>query len=907
MTNRNALMLESMISVAINAKYPDVPPNEEEFMAEATDLRGRLGLPVSDEEFEQIVKNLKAALLVAMDVGVSIVDPDSTHQSWLPARRSEIDFFYWNRYKKYLETVKGWNTRVTANLDTVSTEILDLLGDPKNDQTWKRKGLVIGDVQSGKTANFTAICNKAADTGYKVIIVLAGLTDSLRIQTQERLDKEFSGRLSKHLLNTTSNREIRNVFDGVGKIDARKRIMAFTTGLIDFNATVLRSNDLTIKNLTEPALFVVKKNSRILSNLERWLRQNNEGQDGLIDMPLLLIDDEADNASVNTQRQDQEATAVNRAIRSILNRFTKASYLGITATPFANIFIDPEQTDEKVGDDLFPRDFIYLLSPPSSYIGADAIYSDDAPYRHVLEEIDAEQAEAFFPLKHKKDLVVDELPIDLCEALGYFVLINAIRDLRGDVTEHRSMLVNVSRFTDVQMRIKDTINEWLVQVRSDVSNYAGLDEEQALKISSLKFLREVWDKHELSARAKVPWIEIQQKYLNKAIGPVQVRAVNQKTGAASLDYYAHKEGFRVIAVGGNSLSRGLTLEGLCVSYFYRNSRMYDTLLQMGRWFGYRPNFDDLFKIWMTREAIDWYEFINSAANELKDEVRVMNAQRRSPRDFGLKVRRHPDALTVTALNKMRTAATISVPVSVHGRLLETPRLKTKPEILAANEKAFKLFVAHMDSIGTQIPSPKGLLWSGIPKQLVVDLLNDFETHQWHLSFQGRALAAFIERASNLDEWDVVVPQGRSGKIVELEGAQRQIDVLAQTRTVDEVDGMIRINRSKVRVGAGGLTQAGLTKDEIEIAEKAFKKKGETKNPPDRIYLTKGRKPLLMLHVLSTQQEGTPSNKIPEILYALGVGLPQTDDEEITADYAINLVEQRNWMDSPDDGDEEDAN
>lgn len=907
MTNRHALMLESMISVAVNTKYPDLPPNEEEFMAEATDLRVRLGLPVTDEDFEQIVKNLKAALLVAMDVGVSIVDPDSTHQSWLPARRSEIDFFYWNRYKKYLETVKGWNTRVTANLDTVSTEILDLLGDPKNDQPWKRKGLVIGDVQSGKTANFTAICNKAADTGYKVIIVLAGLTDSLRIQTQERLDKEFSGRLSKHLLNTTSNREIRNIFDGVGKIDARKRIMAFTTGLIDFNATVLRSNDLTIKNLTEPALFVVKKNSRILSNLERWLRQNNEEQNGLIDMPLLLIDDEADNASVNTQRQDQEATAVNKAIRSILNRFTKASYLGITATPFANIFIDPDQTDEKVGDDLFPRDFIYLLSPPSSYIGADAIYGDDAPYQHVLEAIDADQAEAIFPLKHKKDLIVDELPLDLREALGYFVLINAIRDLRGDVAEHRSMLVNVSRFTDVQMRIKDAINEWLVQVRSDVSNYAGLSEENALKISSLKFLREVWDEHDLSTMAKVSWVEIQQKYLNKAIGPVQVRAVNQKTGAASLDYYAHKEGFRVIAVGGNSLSRGLTLEGLCVSYFYRNSRMYDTLLQMGRWFGYRPNFDDLFKIWMTKEAIDWYEFINSAANELKDEVRVMNAGRRSPKEFGLKVRRHPDALTVTAMNKMRTAATISVPVSVHGRLLETPRLKTKPEILAANEKAFKLFVAHMDSLGTQIPSTKGLLWSGIPKQLVVDLLNDFDTHQWHLSFQGRALATFIERAPNLDEWDVVIPQGRNGKVVELEGAGRQIEVLSQTRTVDEVDGMIRINRSKVRVGSGGLTQAGLTKAEIEVVESAFKKKGDTKNPPDRIYLIKGRRPLLMLHVLTTQQEGTRNDKIPEILYALGVGLPQTDGEEITADYAVNLVEQRNWMDSPDDGDEEDAN
>ncbi len=902
--SKQAELLEKMISMAINAKFSEAPPSEEEFLAEAAEWRSRVGLPVSDEEFDQVLKNLKSALLVAMDVGIYISDPNSDHQSWLPARRAEVDFFYWNRYKRYLEEVKKWNTRVTANLDTVSTEILDLLGDPKSGKPWKRRGLVIGDVQSGKTANFTAICNKAADTGYKVIIVLAGLTDSLRIQTQERLDKEFSGRLSKHLLNTRANREIRNVFDGVGNIDKRKRILAFTTVLTDFNSNVLNSNDMTLKNITEPALFVVKKNSKILANLERWLYLNNADANGIIDMPLLLIDDEADNASVNTQQQGQEATAVNKAIRSILSRFSQSSYLGITATPFANIFIDPDNTHDMVGDDLFPRDFIYLLSPPSHYIGADAIFGNDPSHSHCLEPIFKEEVEAFFPVKHKKELPVEGLPDSLQEALGYFLLVNAIRDLRGDISEHRSMLINVSRFTDVQTRIKDRVNEWLVSMRSAIEHYGGLGEGKALQIAPLKFLRDIWDRYQLESKAGVPWIDVQQQYLYKAVGPVEVRAVNQKTGAASLDYYNHKEGFRVIAVGGNSLSRGLTLEGLCVSYFYRSSRMYDTLLQMGRWFGYRPNYDDLFKVWMTREAIDWYGFITSAANELKGEVRKMNALKLTPRDFGLKVREHPDALIVTALNKMRTATTIRVPISVQGRLLETPRLKTNPDILAANEKAFRLFVAHLDR-STSADDSRQLLWEGIPKQLVVALLRDFETHPWHLSFQGKALADFVEKSQGLDDWTVVVPQGSGSAEVELETAQQTIHVQPETRTVDVDGSMLRISGTKLRVGSGGLTKAGLTKKQIEDAEAEFRQRGpDKKNVPDSAYLVRGRNPLLMLHVIEAQPTG---DKIPKRLFAIGVGLPKTDEEELTAEYAVNLVELRNWIDIDDDGDDDDVN
>jgi len=907
MLSQNAQMLERLISVAINTKYPDAPPSEDNFMVEASALRSVA--PVSSEEFETVMKNLKAALLITMDVGVFISDLDSDHQSWLSSRRAELDFYYWSRYKRYLEDVKGWNSRVTANLDTVSSEIVDLLGDPLSSKPWRRRGLVLGDVQSGKTVNYTAICNKAADTGYKVIIILAGTTENLRMQTQERLDKEFAGRQSKDLLRLKGNQEVRNVFDGVGKIDSTKRITAFTTVLSDFNSIVLNSNDLTLSNISEPALFVVKKNKSILRNLESWLCSNNADANGKIDLPLLLIDDEADNASVNTRKEDEDPTAINAAIRSILSRFYQKSYLGVTATPFANIFIHPETTNDMLEDDLFPEDFIYVLSPPSNYIGADGIFGDSPKYRDCLMGIDTDEIESFFPLKHKKEHEVDDLPSSMYEALGFFLLANAIRDLRGETRDHRSMLINVSRFNNVQEQIRENIMVWLNQLQSDARNYSALDEDLCMRISSMRFLRQVWDKHGLENKAGIPWIMLQQEYLYKAIAPIEVRAVNQNTGTSSLDYYSHREnGFRVIAIGGNSLSRGLTLEGLCVSYFYRKSQMYDTLLQMGRWFGYRPNYDDIFKVWMTEDAIDWYGYITEAANGLKEEIGKMNRLNLTPKDFGLKVRQDPSSLIATARNKMRNAKPVSRPISVSGRLLETPRLKSKPDVLLANERIFKSFVAQLDNVGSRVAiKQNGTLWSGVNKNLVVNLLRGFDTHPWHLSFQGRALAEYIDNYPGLTAWDVFLPNGSSEHDYEIKMTDGSVKVKRERRTITESNGMIKVSGTKVRVGAGGCTRAGLSDEQIREIEKQFREThSNRKNIPDSAYLIKTRKPLLMLHVLEAIRDDKehPNPKIPEVLFAIGIGLPGNDQEVRTANYIVNLVELRNWMDLDDDEDDD---
>lgn len=913
MNKVNMEMLERFISAVINTKYKEIPPTEAEFIKEANDIRNmtQATSPVTDEEYEYVLRKLKASMVIIMDDGVYIYDPNSKHQSWLPARRADIDFFYWERYKKYLEDEKRWNTRVTATLDKVSDEIIDLLGDPKDTtNSFQRRGLVLGDVQSGKTANYTAICNKAADCGYRVIIVLAGMMENLRIQTQERLDTEFAGRRSKYLLDPKADQIIKNTPFGVGRINPNKRISCFTSVNTDFNSVILKSNDLTLRNISEPAIFIVKKNKNVLNNLQSWLVSNNADMNNKIDLPLLLIDDEADNASVNTKKDDQDPAAINAAIRNILNSFYQASYLGITATPFANIFINPETEDKMIGDDLFPRDFIYALSPPTNYIGADAIFSIDANYTDSVIEIKNQEMDKFFPFKHKKDYPVDGLPPSMLEAIGYFMIVNAVRDLRGDNTLHRSMLINVSRFTDIQTKISELVNEWLIKVRSEVRNYAALNEDESSQIYSLRFLKAIWIKYGIDNIAKCSWLDLQQKYLYKAVTPIDVRAVNQKTGSASLDYYAHKaDGFRVIAIGGNSLSRGLTLEGLCVSYFYRNSQMYDTLLQMGRWFGYRENYEDLFKIWMAEDALDWYGYITEATNELKFEIARMRAVNQTPSEFGLKVRQDPNSLIVTARNKMRTATAVTRPITVSGRLLETPRLKNDINILKSNEQVFKLFVANLDSIGTsEETSQTAKLWRGIPKDLVVNLLRSFDTHPWHLAFQGRALADYIENNNELSDWDVAIPQGSSINIYTLTGAYSNIEIRPAVRTVTEENKMIKISGTKVKVGAGGSAKIGLTEDEIKKAKIEFAKNHPNKVISDSGYLIKGRKPILMLHVIESKAEDGKklSPNIPKYIFALGIGFPATDDGTKVANYVVNIVDLKNWTEIDEDEDDEDV-
>ena len=906
-------LLETYIAATVNSQFKDVPPTEAQFKEIAAKVREyTAGLcAVSDSEYENILHRLMETLVVQMDVGVFINDRNTPHQSWLPGRRASTDFFYWDRYKRYLEQEKHWNPRVTATLDRVSDEILDLMGDPQQREPFLVRGLILGDVQSGKTANYTALANKAADTGYRVIIILAGMLENLRKQTQGRLDKECAGIRSDYYLDPKAATVKKNTAVGVGQIDKRKKIASFTSVTKDFSSDVLKSNSLSLSSISDPVVLVVKKNKKILQNLITWLRNNNtNGVDGQIDLPMLLIDDEADNASVNTKDAEDSPAAINACIRELMHEFTRTTYVGITATPFANIFIDPETEDDMIGDDLFPADFIYALDPPTDYIGAERIFgSENADHDDALVPLYAEEMDHFFPFSHKKTLDVPELPPSMKEAIAYFALVNAIRDIRGDVSEHRTMMIHVSRFTDVQNRLREAVYEWFSRLRTDIKSYSKMPLQKAMAIDSIAFTAAVWDKYNLSEAAHITWEECLSHWLTAAISPIEVRAVNQKTGASSLDYFNHPEdGLRVIAVGGNSMSRGITLEGLCVSYFYRRSQMYDTLMQMGRWFGYRPNYQDIFRIWISSEAIDWYGYITRAANELKDEIAKMKLANQTPMEFGLKVRQDPNSLIATARNKMRSATQVSRPVTVSGKLLETPKLKANPEILKANEAAFKEFVDHLGSAGTRDFSVKPYYWRGVNKELVVQLLLDFETHPWHLAFQGRALAEYIDEKMDNETWDVALITDGEGSEYEpgLKCGNEVLSIKAtERRSVIADDKMIRISGTKVKVGSGGCTRVGLTKEQIETARKRFKERNGDKHMSDSAYLIRERSPLLMLHIIETDLDKVESTnrEVPPYLFALGVGFPDTGAGIRTANYMVNMVELKNWMDPDEEEDE----
>lgn len=323
-------------------------------------------IPLSEEAAAETIAELQSKLAVKMDRGSFV--KEKNHVSWYYAAKGKINHKFWNRYSTYLYKDASFNSDVINSIDVATDEMMDLLSNPNEATAFQRRGLVIGDVQSGKTSTYLALMNKAADAGYHIIILLTGTIEKLRRQTQGRTDEGFVG-----LDSTAFNKNKDNVFVGVGKIDRSVSGWAVTSTTSDFNTATASKLSGQLSSISDPVVFVLKKNKSVLEKLENWLRLfNRNPSTGTIDSPLLLIDDEADNASVST-KPGEDPTTINKNIRKILKLFSKASYVGFTATPFANIFIDPDSTQEMLGDDLFPRDFIYALEAPTNYIGAASI------------------------------------------------------------------------------------------------------------------------------------------------------------------------------------------------------------------------------------------------------------------------------------------------------------------------------------------------------------------------------------------------------------------------------------------------------------------------------------------------------------------------------------------------------
>lgn len=906
MTDDELKRAEKEIFSTICLLVGDCVPTESEFDDAASRSRQGFDLkapildlkPLSDEEYKNIITSIREYFTVKMAGTEALIKNNDEHVYWLSQIKATTWWFFWSRYSRYLEQDKNWTHILIASLDKTSDKIIDLLGNPNSKKIFSRRGLIIGDVQSGKTANYTAVCSKAADVGYNVIIVLTGMLEDLRKQTQERLDLEFAGRKSQVFLSNV-NEVIKNQPIGVAKYGNAKRIPQFTSTTKDFNKNILLAQNLDIRDLNGTILFVVKKNKNILENLINWLENSIDSGKNQIERSLLLIDDEADNASINTNKEVEDPTTINRCIRQILNKFYQTTYVGITATPFANIFINPDSTEEMLGNDLFPKDFIYALDVPENYIGPSAIFGDESRYSDTMlvkiEPEDSPDVEEVFPKKHKSGLKVEKLPKSLYEAMNYFLLVNAVRDLQGSKKTHRTMLIHVSRFVNVQKQIYDIVNEWRYRVIMDLRNYSALPINEADKNSEyISELHAVFDKYNLKNICGLYWNEFLHKYLRKAVEPIVV-GLRNSSGNNSFNYANQPDGLRVIAIGGNSFSRGLTLEGLCVTYFYRHSKTYDTLMQMGRWFGYRPHYDKLCKIWMSSEIMDWYGYITDVSNELREEISVMQKYGMTPKDFGLKVRQHPGTLMITAKNKMRHSVPIKRPVGLDKIFLETPRLIYDAEVLTANKNLILDFVNSLQDFPSVENAKNKNSWSGVPKEKIADLIFKFKTAPWHLAFQSEPISEYIRRKMDNKLWDVIIPEGESQNIysgLQVNGVS--ITVKPIKRKILARDGQIMISGTKVRVGSLGITKVGLTEEEIKRATNEYcsiKGNENKKNLPDRAYMIHGRNPLLVLYVIEPKDQ--PAD-VPNILFALGVGFPARSDDSKnsrveTADYIANIV------------------
>jgi hypothetical protein len=438
---------------------------------------------VSDEEAERLARQLETKHDVTMTIGAILTD--HKFEPWLAGRRSSINPYYWDRYKRYLAE-KKFSGRVLATMDDVTDRILGVLENPEREGSWDRRGMVVGNVQSGKTANYTGLICKAADAGYRIIIVIAGIHNNLRNQTQQRIDEGFVGRDSA--INTTDHE--RRII-GVGRYDSRLLPWTFTSSVRDFNRVGAEQVGGKLSDLRVPAVFVIKKNGKTLKNLTDWLKELNARRGGkTVEAPMLLIDDEADNASINIKHGEGEASRINAQIRELLQMFERSCYIGYTATPFANIFIDPDSDNAMLGEDLFPRNFIIGLDAPTNYFGATRLFVDEP--RSFIRHI--EDNEDHLPIVHQKDLPLTALPPSLIEAIRAFVVARAIRLVRGQTNQHSSMLVNATRFTDLQRQMRNEIHVKLEAIQASCRVNGALQEKQALKDPEIAALYDVWQK-----------------------------------------------------------------------------------------------------------------------------------------------------------------------------------------------------------------------------------------------------------------------------------------------------------------------------------------------------------------------------------------------------------------------------
>lgn len=626
----------------------------------------------------------------------------------------------WPAIKTSMEQ-KGFGDDNIASVDASSTKVLALLDHPKQD--WYRtRGLVVGFVQSGKTTNFTAVMAKAADRGYKLFIVLSGIHNTLRRQTQIRLAGDLVHANPGKWYEVTNDKH-----DFVPPGNSKAFFAAKDQHL----------------------LMVVKKNATVLRKLRDWLATAGEYLDKC---PTLIVDDEADQSTVATSK-------INPLLFDVLSKFPKVGYIGYTATPFANLLINPADKN-----DFYPRDFIVNLPKPNGYHGPEVLFG-----RELLPGEDPSELDGGYDMiRAVPDSEIDELKPrnkkdaadfhpgmthSLRRAVEWFWLATAARKVRGGGNPHSTMLIHTTTDTTVHERFKDPLLDLRARMLRDLDNGST---------TLLDRLRTTWEKE----TSRVPAPEFGETPVSFDALLLHLRGVVLATKVVidnyrSTDRLDYGSGpVTAIAVGGNTLSRGLTLEGLVSSLFVRAVSAYDTLLQMGRWFGYRTHYGDLPRIWMTDELREWFSHLATVEAEMRQDIdRYMNPDV-NPLNFAVRLRTHPK-MSITTKAKMTSA--VRATAAFGGLLVESRFYDVSSEAtewLAGNARAARDLVAAAKNNGIESPShAESALFTKVPHEDVLEFLDGYSFHERSSDGDSARIAEYIRRRVRrgaLGRWSVGV-------------------------------------------------------------------------------------------------------------------------------------------------------
>ena len=800
---------------------------------------------------------------------------DKDHIPWLNNKNLKRSQVHWEIYKEYLKEEEDFPEPAIVDIDKSTEIILDKLEDPSRPGSWDRRGVVIGSVQSGKTANFIGLINKARDAGagYKFIVILSGANNDLRQQTQERIDDGYIGiytseysKIDQHGKTATPLGILRmNKHDGDFQWPLNG---TFNDIRGDFNQ---RAYDGLPKQNINPDenisyVFVCKKNKTPLTKLIQWICKHTQAKEGglgfesiketnkteppyITDFPILLIDDECDHYSVDTGKkpkkedgtfdEEYDPKTINGLIRKLLMCFSKRCYVGYTATPFANIFISDQAKAKNYAPDLFPKSFMFDVRPPSNHQGLESLFSSEdeedndvqsnfiIPIKDFCDDFrDLNSDTGWIPYKHnkhhipiysqKKEGYLDEnildnktlnfylalkdhgkgkkqinFPPSLIHAVMSFIIASAVRNVRSfeQIGQHKSMLIHVSKFINVQERIEDELHI-LIQTILDIIKYEKSFFYESLKEIYETYFLEYTKEFNDSTRPNITFEDLEHnekgiEWIIKEIKKNIYRMSGHKGNKPN--YREYKKNFKVglttIIIGGDKLSRGVTFNGLSTSYFLRSSKMYDTLMQMGRWFGYRIGYDDLCRLYTSPELKKNFININVASEELRARVKYMQEQGRTPKDFGLAVKTSP-GLMITSKLKMQDGKVINPNITRTSR--QTTTNTWEENKLLSNYELTNEFIKKLgkENEGPKITRDRGTLktpdgtkkivekfnntycWENIHYSKVKDYLSNFFEHK-DSQFNASHIIKYVEYCVNkkyLTSWNVILAGDGNSKI-----------------------------------------------------------------------------------------------------------------------------------------------